>query len=103
MSNAKTFVCRGIETNDDFAEWALIDIYRRQTSDEVEHRTTIWSNGHGFSVCDSRTFSRLAEKALTGTLCASDCEILRHRDARGRTRLGKYAEQIVNCILRGGE
>ena len=35
LTAAKIFVCRAIDMNDQFADWALIYVYRSQTQDEI--------------------------------------------------------------------
>ncbi|HYI92249.1 MAG TPA: hypothetical protein VEX68_01770 [Bryobacteraceae bacterium] len=86
---ATAFVKAAIENDPGFAYWALSVIYRGQTPDEREVRKTRWSNCRGFSAGDARRLSVIAE----------DIPIL--DSPPWRTKVAKYASQIVDVIMRG--
>jgi hypothetical protein len=90
-STVTAFVKAAIENDPGFAYSALSVFYRGQTADEREFRKTRWSNHRGFSAGDANLLSIIAE----------DTPIL--DSPPRRTKVTKYASQIVEVIIRGDQ
>jgi hypothetical protein len=82
-------VQHNIHTNYKWLARAVLALYQRQTDDEKRHKTTISRNGIGFTGCDAKYMSQIAQQLLAGrVLTTQDQYKVRHL-------LKKYAGQLT--------
>jgi hypothetical protein len=77
-----------VAKSDKWAIRALVALYARQTTDEMDSRETTHRNGRGFNKYDATPMSELAIKIVMGR------DLLPHELNEIRSRLPKYARQL---------
>ena len=84
---------RRLQRDRAFRHAVLLALHARQTKDERELKTTIWSNAVGFNTLDAPVLSDLAEQVLAGKKLTlkQENEVVR--------RLKKYSRQFLRVTL----
>lgn len=77
-----------LDSSDEAVEKAIVAIFNRQTEDEKRGKSTIHSNGVGFSGYDAGTGTYYAKWILAGN------KLTRHHLVKGRKMAHKYVRQL---------
>ena len=87
--NIEVFIKYKLSTCKAWAQKALVVIYNNQTVDEKNEERTKYSNGKGFSGCDSEILSKLAKWYIAkGFLTGRQLGIV-------QKRIPKYWKQVL--------
>jgi hypothetical protein len=93
----ESWIVDQILTSDEFVNWAIVALYKRQMESERDKRRTVVKNGVGFSAYHARSLSEIAERVLeTGEMTDADGAYCREVMKNGFPRLGWYRRQLAN-------
>jgi hypothetical protein len=90
-----------IQVSEEFVMWAVLALYDEQTKSEKRNKESNVRNKRGFTFFDAYGFSCMATRLLKdGDLGMRDYEKCRTRGKKGRSRLGRYGEQLIYLIAK---
>jgi hypothetical protein len=85
--------------DDEFVEWALLELFHQCTVPEKADLTPKGRNGRGFGLCLGEIFMSMARYSVAhDSLTEKQLAWLRSLNAKGRSKLGKHGEQLVAII-----
>lgn len=87
----KAYILKRLATDDIAVHKALVILYKRQTADEQQTRTTNHRNNRGFNSSDAPALTKYAKYLLSGPAATLGKDWL----SDARMRLPKYAGQIL--------